>query len=378
MDYPASTNDVTTSRYYVRYAYPVGKYPELEEQLWLSVVRIVPPAPRFVLQILHGIDEHKERYLPLMQYVARAGGIVICHDRRGHGESVFSEGLGYPGSHPENFTLSDIDAVYASAFQPVPEDGLCVIHAEDYPLLDPLPRYLLGFSMGALEAAAYLGTNDDGLAGCFLCGMPHREPFVRAAQIWVSLLSLFPGETARPFFMNRYAMQRYNAAFRKNIRTDAPTDAAENASYLWLSENPENRRQFAADPLCGADMTVAAFRYLLLLVHDAYVSASYDLRQREIPLWFFSGENDPVAGGIHRTTDTVRFFSDIGYTTPENRLFPHMRHEIFEDNDCERAFQAVTDAILSVNDKAADILSERHRAAAAEYTTQRIETDKRT
>ncbi len=394
-------DSLRTEHYFVRYNYPNTSD---ENRLWLSTIRIVPKDPRFVLQILHGVDEHKGRYLPLMEHVAHHGGIVVCHDRRGHGESIFREGLGYPGDHPEEYALSDIDAVYASVYKPVPDDGLVWIQDADYPRMDPLPRYLLGFSMGSLEAAAYLGANDAGLAGCFLCGMPHREPFVNFARAWVWFLSLFGGETARPFLLNLYALNRYNAAFRKNAQHDVERSRPSNPKslslaemerelsrmdeeqmmsengeeennpypndFLWLSEDEDNRKRFTADPLCGADMTIALFRYLLRLVHDTYKPAYYDRCNRDIPLWFFSGEHDPIAGGETHTADTVRFFRDIGYNNVENRIFPHMRHEIFEDTDREIAYQAVTDGIDYVNDAATAILCDLQLADAAEYTAQ--------
>ena len=402
-----TTDSLRTEHYFVRYDYPDASR---ESKLWLSTIRIVPAQPRFVLQILHGVDEHKGRYLPLMEYAARHGGIVVCHDRRGHGESVFAEGLGYPGDRPDDYVFSDIDAVYASVFQPVPENGLVLIHDEAYPKIDPLPRYLLGFSMGSLEAAMYLGANDSELAGCFLCGMPHREPFVNLARVWVWFLSLFGGESSRPFLMNLYALQRYNAAFRKNARhgeekstlaslkgmspselmetlgdleeeeekllDEMESDPAKTANdFLWLSEDEDNRKRFAADPLCGADMTIAQFRYLLRLVHDSYTSAYYDRLHRDIPLWLFSGADDPIAGGKKRSADTARFFRDIGYTTVENRLFSHMRHEIFEDTDRESAYKAVTDAIDSINDAAMERLCALCQAEAAAYAAQHSAKD---
>lgn len=392
-------DSLRAEHYFVRYDYPDTSN---ESRLWLSTVRILPKEPRFVLQILHGVDEHKGRYLSLMEHVARHGGMVVCHDRRGHGGSVFREGLGYPGDHPDEYTLSDIDAVYASVYQTIPDDGLVLIHDADYPRIDPLPRYLLGFSMGSLEAAAYLGANDAGLAGCFFCGIPHREPFVNLARAWVWLLSLCCAESARPFLMNVYAMNRYNAAFRSAPRSLSYAEMEKQIAemeeqiaqliaqaeeqeqmeskeeenerhpsaddFLWLSEDEDNRKQFAADPLCGFDMTIALFRYLLRLAHDTYKPAYYDRRNRAIPLWFFSGEHDPIAGGEKHTADTVRFFQDIGYNNIEKRVFPHMRHEIFEDTDKEMAYQAVTDAIDYVNDAAAEILCDLHRAEAEEYT----------
>ena len=41
-----------------------GKHIPAERALYLSVLRIIPENPVCVVQILHGIDERKERYLP--------------------------------------------------------------------------------------------------------------------------------------------------------------------------------------------------------------------------------------------------------------------------------------------------------------------------
>ena len=41
-----------------------------------------------MVQLLHGMCEHKERYLPFMEYLNRQGLITVIHDHRGHGRSV--------------------------------------------------------------------------------------------------------------------------------------------------------------------------------------------------------------------------------------------------------------------------------------------------
>ena len=40
---------------------------------------------RGLVQISHGMCEHKERYLPFMEYLARHGYGAVIHDHRGHG-----------------------------------------------------------------------------------------------------------------------------------------------------------------------------------------------------------------------------------------------------------------------------------------------------
>ena len=41
-------------------------------------------APRAIVQLVHGMCEHKERYYPLMQYLVSKGFICVIHDHRGH------------------------------------------------------------------------------------------------------------------------------------------------------------------------------------------------------------------------------------------------------------------------------------------------------
>jgi alpha-beta hydrolase superfamily lysophospholipase len=51
---------------------------------------------RGVVQICHGMTEHKERYEPFMRQLCRNGYAAVIHDHRGHGKSVEKkEDLGY-------------------------------------------------------------------------------------------------------------------------------------------------------------------------------------------------------------------------------------------------------------------------------------------
>ena len=132
----------------------------------LHVCRILPETePRFVLQIVHGIAERAERYLPLLSYIASCGGIVVIHDLRGHGHSAPNARLlGHCGDLYETYR-ADIDLVYASVYE-YPADGEVISPRlpETYEI-QPLPRYLFGFSMGALIAGLYAAESSAELAG---------------------------------------------------------------------------------------------------------------------------------------------------------------------------------------------------------------------
>lgn len=337
-----------------------GKSVSPEAALYLSVLRIRPEHPVCTVQLIHGIDERKERYIPFMQYLASRNIACVIHDLRGHGGSLLPEGLGYYGDEALDRLHTDLDAVYASSLLPVPESGCMEIAYEDFPAIDPLPRYLLGFSMGALIAGSYAGSHDDRLAGMLLAGLPHREPLISFALTWVRFLSLIGGETWHPPLLSRFSFRKYNKVFTKQ---------GEEGTFLWLSENRENIETFRADSLCGAVNTISAYRFLLTLVRDMYTPASWNTARPDLPIWLLSGENDPIAGGDRWVLDSEEFLRDMGYQTIENRIFPHCRHEIFMETNRHAIWQETADSILAANETELARLSAAIEADAAQYTS---------
>ena len=63
------------------------------DELPLSVLVTRPEEgqPRAVVQLVHGMAEYKERYLPVMEYLAERGFACVIHDHRGHGKSMRKE-----------------------------------------------------------------------------------------------------------------------------------------------------------------------------------------------------------------------------------------------------------------------------------------------
>ena len=61
-----------------------SKYDDLD----ISYLEIYPDNPKATLQLVHGMCEYKERYIPFMTYLAENGYACIIHDHRGHGKSV--------------------------------------------------------------------------------------------------------------------------------------------------------------------------------------------------------------------------------------------------------------------------------------------------
>ena len=102
----------------------------------ISVLAVVPDETpyRGILQLVHGMSEYKERYLPFMEYMAKRGYVCVIHDHRGHGKSVRAmDDLGYMYGGGADAILKDIEVVNREMHQQLPD----------------LPLILFGHSMVA-------------------------------------------------------------------------------------------------------------------------------------------------------------------------------------------------------------------------------------
>ena len=71
-------------------------FPSKADGLEISCLAVVPELGRDekykgIIQIVHGMSEYKERYLPFMEYMAERKYVSVIHDHRGHGKSVRSK-----------------------------------------------------------------------------------------------------------------------------------------------------------------------------------------------------------------------------------------------------------------------------------------------
>ena len=69
-----------------------------------------------IVQIVHGMNEHKERYFDFMDYLASEGFITVIHDNRGHGQSIAApEDLGFMYRNGDEAYPAMLAAIFPSA-----------------------------------------------------------------------------------------------------------------------------------------------------------------------------------------------------------------------------------------------------------------------
>lgn len=276
----------------------------------LAVTTVCHESPRFCFQITHGMAEHRMRYIPFMEYIASLGGACIVSDMRGHGETSDPADYGYFGVDGVEATLSDLHQIGG-------------VLREKYPAL---PMILFGHSMGSLVARSYAAEHDEYLSALILSGEASDNPAVGAGLLLTRILALFRGERYRSPLVEGMSTGAYDKAF------------PEGEKFQWLSVNEENRKKYAEDPGCGFPFTLNGYETLFSFMKRTYSPKYYNVRNKNMPIFFLSGEEDPVMGGKKAFFRAVRFLEDMGYRNVRAKLYPGMRHEILMETDCSAVY----------------------------------------
>lgn len=268
-----------------------------------------------IVQLVHGMAEYKERYLPFMEALANAGYVCIIHDLRGHGESVKDrDDLGYFYNLHADFVLQDVKQV--SSFI-----------KEEYP---NLPFYLFGHSMGSMIVRCYCKRYDDQLDGLIVCGSPSRNPMSKMGKQLVVSMMKAKGDRYRSSFIQQMAF----GSFRKKFKE-------EGSENIWICRDKSVVEAYDAHPLCGFTFTLNGFENLFSLMLDVYDKKGWAMKHRDLPIYFLAGSDDPCILSDKKFLEAVHFMKDRGYTTIEYKLYHGSRHEILNEQNKEEVYQDV-------------------------------------
>ena len=289
----------------------------------LSVMLVRPEGKvRGLVQLAHGMCEHKERYQAFMEFLTSRGCLCVIHDHRGHGASVRSaEDLGYFYKNGDGGVVQDLHQITLWMRQKWPG----------------LPLVLFGHSMGSLAVRAYADRYDKDIDALIVCGSPGENAAAGAGLVLIRLLSLLFGERHHSALVQKMTI----GAFAKRF------PSAEHPSS-WISANVENVIAYEADPLCTFTFTLNGNRALLRLMRRAY-NLSPTRGKPNLPVRFFSGAEDPCAPDEKGFWHAVEKMKQAGFTDVQGQLFPGLRHEILNESNRQEVFETIwKDAIAPI------------------------------
>lgn len=283
--------------------------------LRLSLIYAEPEgSPKGIVQIAHGMCEHKERYIPLMEYLCSNGFAVVCNDHRGHGASVKSEeDLGYMGKDGWLGLVEDLKAVTLWARDRWPG----------------IPLNLFGHSMGSMAVRSYAKRYDSMIDSLIVCGCPSDNPAKGAGILLARVIGCIKGWHHRPAILQKMSFGAYNKPFEK-----------EGWPAGWVCSDPDILKAYHSDPLCQYIFTADGFLNLLLLMKDCY-STDWKASHTELPIHFISGAEDPCRVDDEALAKAVRAMQDRGYENVSLKVYPGLRHEIHNETDHQEVWSDI-------------------------------------
>ena len=278
-----------------------------QDELVLAGLIIAPEYPKAVLQLAHGMCEHKERYIPFMEYMAEQGFACVIHDHRGHGRSVKS--------------ISDLGYFYENGAEALVEDMYQVLEEtkKRYP---GLPYILMGHSMGSLGVRCFAKKYDGDIDALIVCGSPSANDMVDFGIGLVRLLKKCKGGYGKSRLMDYIVTGNCNKVFAK-----------ENLKSSWITSDRAVVEAYNADPYCNYTFTLNGYEALLLLMKNTYTKKGWMMSKNELPIHFIAGAKDPYITNASKFESAVQFLRDRGYRNVTAKLYEGMRHEVLNEKN---------------------------------------------
>ncbi|MBP1937482.1 alpha/beta hydrolase [Paenibacillus sediminis] len=258
-----------------------------------------------IVLISHGMAETAERYTRFASELVRHGYIVYAHDQRGHGQTAgHIHNLGYLGEDGFNWMVRNIIQLKTLITQKHPG----------------LPLFLLGHSMGSFLTQKVMYDSPEGFSGFILSGTNGKQSMLKAAKAIALLQSKLQGVRHPSVLLNTLIFGGYNRAF-------SPARTA----FDWLSRDPDEVDKYIDDPYCGAISSSDFFLNFFRLLEEIHRPANMAKIQKDIPIYVFSGDQDPVGMNGKGVKRLVTVYRELGLQDIECKLYPGGRHEMLNE-----------------------------------------------
>ncbi len=289
-----------------------------QDGLKLDVCIMEPKGnPKGIVQISHGMAEHKSRYYPFMEFLTEKGYICVIHDHRGHGKSVKSkEDYGY-------FYTEDYHYIVEDLFQ---------VTEYVHDLYPDLEITLFSHSMGTLVARCYMQKYDKYLKNLILCGPPTQNTMASLAVVIAKFLKPFYTEKKPNQLLNKMAFAGYGKG------------------NSWLSKNEENIKKYETDDLCGYVFTTNGFINLFQLMVNAFNKKEFQVKNESLNIFVIAGSKDPVIQNENKFNDLVEFIKQLGYKNVSSKLYEGLKHELLNEKENKEIAQDIYEFIEGKNE----------------------------
>lgn len=266
--------------------------------------------PKGYVQIIHGMEEHQERYEPFIEKLNKAGYTCVSSDIRGHGKNApvlgfFADKKGYEQLIEDQKIITSW-IMFNFACDKV---------------------NIFAHSMGTIITRNLLQTESGKYKKVILSGHPNPQPFSGFGIFLSRMIINMKGPKYDSKFLANASVGKFNKKI-ENPKTNLD----------WLSVNEENVKNYMNDKYCGHGFKASAYNDLFHLVKYMGDSSRYINVNSSLPILMLRGAEDPCTGYDKGTKKSYKVLQNAGFNNITVHKYFNARHEILNeicfDNVC--------------------------------------------
>ena len=266
-----------------------------------------------IIQIIHGMSEHKDRYKHLFKYFSERGYLVVLKEHLHHGHNNIDQKK--IGIFENDFNQLIIDQVnYTKELKKL------------YP---ETPIYILGHSMGSFIAQEHLKLCYNIVDGYIICGSCYKTPFLWKLAEYLS------------FFMNKIYKNKRAYFIKKLVFLNSNSKVKSEYFYnenSWLSRDIEEVKTYCNDDLCDFTYSSSFYSDFFYFLNRLYLPTSFEKINRDLPIYIISGDMDPVGRYGKGVIQLNNFYKKLNFTNVQCKLYSNARHELHNEINRDEVF----------------------------------------
>ena len=273
-----------------------------------------------IFQMIHGMLEYIERYLPFFEYLTLNGFLVVGHDHLGHGQSINTkEDLGYFGEpNPNELLINDIHK-------------LRLIIQKKYP---NMPYFIGGHSMGSYLLRQYISLNGKGLSGAIIIGTGYEFPLkILMGLNFCKIISYFKGSHHRSKLIKKLCLE--SGPYKKYDMTKTDINNS------WITSDPEMAKLYNEDKKMDFNFTINGYIGLIEATRYSCDFHNIEKIRKDLPILLVSGDCDPVGNNGKGVKKVYEIMKSAGILDLKIKLFENDRHEILNEINRKEVYKYI-------------------------------------
>lgn len=271
--------------------------------------------PKGVIQFAHGMSEYVKRFANIAKYFNELGYVFCGNDHAGHGESIQSKDN--KGFFAEK---GGWDAIIEDTMQ---------VHRMLKLRYPNVKHVLYGHSMGSFISRACASRYPSEFDAFIWSGTTGHHANLGIAKLLTKIEIKRKGPRGRSKLLNTIVFAPFVYSV-KHHRTN----------FDWLTHDEKTVDAYQKDPLCGFSFRCAAYLDLFTGI-DEISSRKWALSVPDVPIYIFSGTEDPVGNMGKGPRWVCNLLNNNGKTHVVLQIYKNGRHEMHNEINRDEVLRGI-------------------------------------